>query len=302
MPENNTIKAAIIGYGNVGKEVLDALEVAPDFTIAGVVRRDPFAEQPRQLQDIPVEGDIKALGDVDVAILALPSRLVGAEAEKLLARGIRTVDSFDIHDQILAQHGKLDAVAKAHHSVAVLAAGWDPGSDSVVRTLMQAMLPQGLTYTNFGPGRSMGHTVAVKAIEGVEDALSLTIPKGTGLHRRMVYVKKNGLTSEEEIKQRILSDPYFSHDETHILFVEDIDALQDVGHAVDMSRKGVSGKTHNQQVSFRMSINNPALTAQVMVASARAAMRLPSGAYILPEIPVIDLLPGERSYWIDKLC
>lgn len=302
MSEEKQIKAAVIGYGNVGKYVLEALEVAPDFTIAGVVRRDPFKDSPLELQDIPVEKDIVALGDVDVAILSLPSRLVASEAEKLLANGIRTVDSFDIHDQILAQRLHLDAVARAHNAVAILAAGWDPGSDSVIRTLMEAMMPQGITYTNFGPGRSMGHTVAVKAIEGVEDALSLTIPIGTGLHRRMVYVKVKSNADTEKIKQRILSDPYFVHDETHVLIVDDIHSLQDVGHAVAMSRKGVSGKTHNQQASFGMSINNPALTAQLMVAAARATMRLASGAYTLPEVPVIDLLPGERSYWIEKLC
>lgn len=36
---------------------------------------------------------------------------------------------------------------------------------------------------------SMGHTVAVKAIEGVKAALSMTIPTGTGIHRRMVYIE-----------------------------------------------------------------------------------------------------------------
>ena len=35
------IRAAIVGYGNIGKYVLEALEVAPDFEVAGVVRRNP---------------------------------------------------------------------------------------------------------------------------------------------------------------------------------------------------------------------------------------------------------------------
>ena len=36
--------------------------------------------------------------------------------------------------------------------------------------------------------------------------------------------------------------------------------------------------------TFEMRINNPALTAQVMVACARASMKLASGCYTLPEI------------------
>jgi len=40
---------------------------------------------------------------------------------------------------------------------------------------------------------------------------------------------------------------------------------------------------------------NPALTAQVLVNVARASMRLQPGCYTMPEIPVIDLLPGTRE-------
>jgi diaminopimelate dehydrogenase len=44
-----------------------------------------------------------------------------------------------------------------------------------------------------------------------------------------------------------------------------------------------------------MSINNPALTAQVLVNVARASFRLQPGCYTMPEIPVIDMLPGTRE-------
>ena len=32
------VRAAIVGYGNIGHYVLEALQAAPDFEIAGVVR------------------------------------------------------------------------------------------------------------------------------------------------------------------------------------------------------------------------------------------------------------------------
>lgn len=296
------IRAAIIGYGNIGRYVLEALRAAEDFAIAGIVRRNPSAPQPLELQDISVEGSISGLSDVDVAILACPSRKVGETAEALLRNGIRTVDSFDIHTEIVALRRTLDKVARQNNTAAIVAAGWDPGSDSVVRTLMQAMVPSGLTYTNFGPGMSMGHTVAVKAIEGVEEALSVTIPTGTGIHRRMVYVKLAKGASKETVRNMILTDDYFKHDETFVSFVDAVAPLIDMGHAVNMTRKGVSGSTHNQLLSFDMQINNPALTAQILVASARAALLVAPGAYTLLEIPVLDLLPGDREQWIAKLC
>ena len=174
------IRAAVVGYGNIGHYVLEALETAPDFEIAGVVRRNGGENKPESLKNYKVVKDINELGKVDVAILATPSRKVEENAKKYLALGIRTVDSFDIHTQVPALRRTLDAVAKANNSVSIISAGWDPGTDSIVRAMLQAVAPKGLTYTNFGPGMSMGHTVAVKAIEGVKAALSMTIPIGAG--------------------------------------------------------------------------------------------------------------------------
>ena len=301
MSEMHKIKAAVVGYGNIGRYAVEALEAAADFELVGVVRRDP-SQVPLELRPYPVVRSIEELGAVDVALLCTPTRLVEQTALGILARGIRTVDSFDIHTDILSLRRTLGEAARQYGTVSVIASGWDPGSDSVVRTLMEAIVPRGITYTNFGPGMSMGHTVAVKAIAGVKRALSMTIPTGTGIHRRMVYIELEKGYQAPDVIAAIKADEYFAHDETHVTVVEDVDALIDMGHGVEMTRKGVSGKTQNQLLSFNMKINNPALTAQILVAVARASMRQSPGCYTLQEIPVIDLLPGEREQWIGKLC
>lgn len=293
-------RAAIVGYGNIGKYVLEALQAAPDFEIAGIVRRDA-SNVPDELKNYPVVSDINDLQDVDVAVLCTPTRKVEEYAEKILARGIHTVDSFDIHTEIAGLRSRLDALCKKYNSVAITAAGWDPGSDSVVRTLMQAATPKGVTYTNFGPGMSMGHTVAVKAVDGVKAALSMTIPLGTGIHRRMVYIELKDGYKFEEVAQAIKTDPYFVNDETHVMQVECVNDLLDMGHGVHMIRKGVSGKTQNQILEFNMKINNPALTAQILVGVARASFRQQPGCYTMIEIPVIDMLPGDREELIRHL-
>ena len=239
--------------------------------------------------------------DVDVAIVASPTRQVEEQAKKILALGINTVDSFDIHTQITSLRRSLGETAKANNSVAIISAGWDPGSDSVVRTLLEAIAPKGITYTNFGPGRSMGHSVAVRAIGGVKDALSMTIPTGTGIHRRMVYVELEEGADFKTVEAAVKNDPYFVNDETHVKQVPCVDDLNDVGHGVNLVRKGVSGTTHNQLFEFNMRINNPALTAQVMVCCARATMRQQPGCYTMIEVPVIDLLHGDREELIAHL-
>ena len=297
---NKKIRAAVVGYGNIGRFTIQALEEAPDMEIAGVVRRN-VGEKPLELTPYPVVTDIRELGQVDVAILCTPTREVEKYALEYLAMGINTVDSFDIHTQIVSLRRSLNEAAVKAGKVAVISAGWDPGSDSIVRTLMEAAAPKGLTHTNFGPGMSMGHTVCVKSKPGVKNALSMTMPKGDGMHRRMVYVELLPGASLEEVAKAVKEDPYFASDETHVMAVESVDAVKDMGHGVHMVRKGVSGQTHNQRFEFSMSINNPALTAQLLVGVARASMRLTPGAYTMVEIPVIDLLPGDRENLIGHL-
>ena len=166
----DSIRVAILGYGNIGRAVEQAVNAAPDMQLTGIFHHTDSLESL----------------DADVCVLCTPTREVPSFAKLLAERGICTVDSFDIHGQILDYRAQLQPLTREQQSVSIVAAGWDPGSDSVVRALLLAMAPQGLTYTNFGPGRSMGHTVAAKSIEGVKNALSMTIPLGTGMHRRMV--------------------------------------------------------------------------------------------------------------------
>ena len=255
------IRAAVVGYGNIGKYALEALQTAPDFEVAGIVRRNGAESKPAELAQYDVVKDIRELKDVDVAILATPTRSCEEYANMILPLGINTVDSFDIHTNIRGYRERLMKLNQETNTVSVIAAGWDPGSDSIVRTLMQSLAPKGLSYTNFGPGMSMG----------------MTIPLGEGIHRRMVYVELEEGAKLEDVTKDIKADPYFASDETHVFQVESVDDVRDMGHGVNLVRKGVSGKTQNQRLEFNMSINNPALTGQVLVNVARASMRLQPG-------------------------
>ncbi len=285
----NKISVAIVGYGNVGRAALQAITAAPDLQLAGVVRSSPIKKEvlPPELRGTAVVANIEELPRVDTALLCAPTRKVTELAVEYLSRGINTVDSFDLHgEQLLAHRKQLSEAARKSATAAVVSAGWDPGTDSLVRALMEVMAPRGLTFTNFGPGMSLGHSVAAKAIPGVVDALSVTIPKGSGVHRRLVYVELAPDATLGWVAAQIKADPYFSRDETHVYQVEEVGALKDVGHGVLLERKGTSGETGNQLFRWEMRINNPALTAQVMAAAARASVKQQPGAYTLLEIPL----------------
>ncbi|WP_434777983.1 diaminopimelate dehydrogenase [Neisseria sp. Ec49-e6-T10] len=293
------IRAAIISYGNIGKFTLDALNAADDFEVAGIVRRNitPLPE----LADYTVVDSIDKLDNVDVAILCSPTRIIKDTALEILKKGINTVDSFDIHSNIIDLKNTLDPVAKEYGSTAIISAGWDPGSDSIIRALMLAMAPKGMTYTNFGPGMSMGHSVAAKAISGVKDALSITVPLDTGIHRRLVYVELEDGADFATVEKLLKADAYFISDETHVKQVDDVSALKDMGHGVHLTHKGVSGNTHNQLFEYSMRINNPALTAQFLVSAARATFKQASGAYTVIEVAPIHFLAGNPNDLISRL-
>ena len=295
------IRAAVVGYGNIGRYTVEALQAAQDFEIAGIVRRNGAENRPQELAGLEIVKDIRELKDVDVAILCTPTRSCEEYARQIVPLGINTVDSFDIHTQIRGYRERQMELNKETKTVSVIAAGWDPGSDSIVRTLMQSLAPKGLSYTNFGPGMSMGHSVCVRSKAGVKDALSMTIPKGEGIHRRMVYVELEEGARLEDVAAAVKADPYFASDETHVFQVESVDDVRDMGHGVNLVRKGVSGLTQNQRFEFNMQINNPALTAQVLVNVARASLRQQPGCYTMIELPVIDMLPGERADIIEHL-
>ena len=123
----------------------------------------------------------------------------------------------------------------------------------------------------------------------------MTIHTGQGIHRRMVYIEIEEGYEFEKVAAAIKADPYFASDETHVTLVPSVDDVIDMGHGVHLTRKGVSGVTQNQLFDFNMKINNPALTGQVLVCVARAAMKQQAGCYTMIEVPVIDLLPGSRE-------
>jgi len=292
------IKTAVLGYGNIGRAAIEAIYAAPDFELAGVVSR---TLENGTLGEIPIVRSVEDLKGVQVVILCIPSRNVPDIAEEILLKGISTVDCFDIHSETYNLFARLDEAAKKGNSTCATAIGFDPGIDSAVRALLEAAAPKGLTYTNFGPGMSMGHSVAVRKIAGVKDAMSVTIPLGTGLHRRMVYVVLEDGADFNTVSAKIKADPYFVNDETHVVQVSDLDMLMDRGHSVSIQRKGSSGSAQNQRFSFEMSIDNPAMTAQMMVSAARAVIRQAPGAYTMLHLPPIDLLCGSQEELIRRL-
>lgn len=303
------IKVSVHGLGNIGRYVIEAIEVSPDMECIGVVRRaSSIGSNKFDLRGCDeyssIDELISAKGKPHVALICTPSRHAFDDDSLYLKKGINTIDSFDIHEDIVDMVNNLSKIAKENNCVAITAAGWDPGTDSVMRTVFEAMVPVGTTFTNFGRGRSMGHSAAARAIAGVADAVSITIPIGGGRHSRLVYVVLEEGETLDIVKSRIAADAYFSKDPLEVRSVptsKDLDLVCDASHGVLMERTGASGLTSNQKLSFDMRIDNPALTAQVMVSCARASVSLEKGSYTMIDIPPVKFLSGDRMSLIKRL-
>jgi len=295
---NSKIKIAVMGCGHIGQYACKAVEIAPDMELVGIIEMGCRLEAIScMFPAIPLAEDFTQLSEKpDVVILGVPTRTVIEVAPRLLKAGICTVDCFDMHGEpFMNLRTTLEPLARENKVASIMGAGVDPGVSTIIRAIFETWAPTGLTYVTYGPGMSMGHTVAAKSYAGVKDALSITRPGDPGCHKRDLYLEIEDGASFEEVKTRILADPYFSHDDVRVFQVEDVTPLIDMGHRIHIFRKGGASGIDNQLLDFDTTFHNPASTAQVMVASARAVTHMQPGAYTMMEVPPLYYLAeGEK--------
>ena len=290
-----TIRIGILGYGNLGRGVELAIQHCPDMELAGVfTRRDPASlktvtgakvysmEQAETMQD-----------DIDVMILCGGSATDLPEQTPKFASMYNVVDSFDTHANIPAHFAAVDTQAKANGKTAIISTGWDPGMFSLNRVLMQAILPQGDTYTFWGKGVSQGHSDAIRRLDGVKDARQYTIPVESALEAvrngeapqlttRQKHLRECFVVAEEgadlaRIEQQIITMPnYFADYDTTVHFIseEELKAnhsgIPHGGFVIHSGKTGVNGEnTHVIEYALKLD-SNPEFTASVLVAYARA--------------------------------
>ena len=294
------IRVGIYGYGNLGRGVECAVRQADDVQLVAVfTRRDPKTVSIIS-KDVPVYSVEKApsLRDaIDVMILCGGSATDLPVQTPQLATMFNVVDSFDTHAKIPEHFKNVDAAAKKAGTVGIISVGWDPGLFSLNRLYASAILPQGRDYTFWGKGVSQGHSDAIRRIDGVLDARQYTIPVDAALnavrsgsepelttrqkHTRECYVVAKPGADTEKIRQEIVTMPnYFADYDTTVHFISEEEmrrehsSLPHGGFVIRSGRTGVQGE-HHHLVEYRLSLDsNPEFTASVLVAYARAAVRL----------------------------
>jgi diaminopimelate dehydrogenase len=319
------IRAAIAGYGNLGRGVESALLQNPDFSLAAIVtRRDPASLSPASGVKVVREADIASLkGQIDVLFVCGGSATDLPEQTPRLAEDFCVVDSFDTHARIPEHFAAVDAAAKKGGNLALISVGWDPGLFSLARLYETAVLPQGKDYTFWGRGISQGHSDAIRRLPGVLDARQYTVPVPEAVeavrsgecpelttrqkHRRECYVAAAPGTDLEELTRQICSMPnYFADYDTTVTYVtlEELRTqhkeLPHGGFVIRNGRSGPDGR-YRQTMELRLDLDsNPFFTGSVLAACGRAVVRLhrkgETGCRTILDIPpaLLSPLSGEE--------
>lgn len=310
------IRVAIVGYGNLGRGVERSLKQNPDMTLVGVfTRRAPETVLTDGATAYHMDALLSKKSEIDVCILCGGSATDLPIQTPEITHTFNTVDSFDTHAKIPEHFAKVDQVAKESQTVSVISTGWDPGLFSLNRLYAQSILPQGETYTFWGKGVSQGHSDALRRIEGVADATQYTIPN-TEIIERLKAGEKLELTTrdkhlrecfvvleegidEEKIKEEIVTMPnYFADYDTKVHFIsqEELNLNHKAApHGGTVLHTGITHENTKQVIEYNLQLDsNPEFTASVLVAYARACVRLAKekqfGAYT-----VLDIAPKYLS-------
>ena len=293
------IRIGIVGYGNIGRGVEQAIKRNEDMELAAVfTRRDPASVKvaTEGAKVVHMDDMLSMKGDVDVMVLcggsATDLPVMGPE----IAANFNTIDSFDTHAKIPEYFANVDKAAKEGNNISIISVGWDPGMFSLNRLYAESILVQGSTYTFWGKGVSQGHSDAIRRIPGVKNAIQYTVPVDEAVdqvrsgsepklttrdkHTRECYVVAQEGANKAEIENVIKTMPnYFDEYNTTVHFISEEELKRDhskMPHGGFVIRTGETGEEGNKHViEYSLKLDsNPEFTASVLIAYARAAYRL----------------------------
>lgn len=291
------IKLGILGYGNLGRGVENAMKFNKDMELCAIfTRRNP--ETVKVNSNIPVVSvnDIEQWKDkLDVLIICGGSATDLPVQTPKYAEMFNVIDSFDTHARIPEHFANVDKAAKKSNKVAIISLGWDPGMFSLNRLFGNVLLPNGKDYTFWGKGISQGHSDAIRRIKGVKNAKQYTIPVEEALksvrngenpelttrqkHTRECFVVLEEGADPKQVEHEIVTMPnYFSDYDTTVHFITEEELVKNhsgIPHGGFVIRTGETsvGTKHVIEYSLKLD-SNPEFTSSVLVAYARACYKL----------------------------
>ena len=232
---------------------------------------------------------------IDVMILCGGSKSDLPTQGPFFAKIFNTVDSYDTHAKIPAYFAEMDKAASEGDNLSVISVGWDPGLFSLQKLYMEAVIPEGKSYSFWGPGVSQGHSEAIRNINGVADAVQYTMPNEAAIesirkgetpvlsvrekHQRVCYVAiKDGADQNRIVKEIQTMPDYFADYDTIVNFITEEELKTNHGkmkHGGNVIHTGVTGNGNRQLLEYTLKLDsNPEFTSSILIAYARAVYKM----------------------------
>ena len=291
------IRLGILGYGNLGRGVENAMKFNEDMELCAIfTRRNPSEVKVNSDTPVVSVNEIEQWKDkIDVLIICGGSATDLPVQTPKYAEMFNVIDSFDTHAKIPEHFANVDKVAKKSGKIAIISLGWDPGMFSLNRLFGNILLPNGKDYTFWGKGVSQGHSDAIRRIKGVKNAKQYTIPVEEALasvrngenpelttrqkHTRECFVVLEEGADAKQVEHEIVTMPnYFSDYDTTVHFISEEELIKNhsgIPHGGFVIRSGETSKGTKHVIEYSLKLDsNPEFTSSVLVAYARASYKL----------------------------
>lgn len=297
-------RLAIVGFGALGQACAQLAATEASVQVAGFVRRTSHAApRPRPFDRMPAVAHVSELGRVDVALVCVPAKDLGAVAHDLLQREVPVVECAELHGAEFDAHAEAMRRIAAHHRVhAIVGAGWDPGALSLMRALFAASIPKGGTEVYDNAYLHAHHTTLEQSIPGVRRALATELRTSDGRVQRYVYFEPEAGADPKAVEARIREDSAAPASETLVFPLDASSAQHEAVRALVLRRHGTVSGTH-QFMLLEARIDAVKLAAQMMLTAALALPSLERRCYTIFELPLSAFsgaapLAAWRQRWV----
>jgi len=310
------INIGIVGYGNLGKAVEKYVLSNANLNLVAIFSRRVVTSSFNTKVET-YENFINYKHCIDVMLLCGGSMSDLEIQTPEILKYFDCINTFDNHKKISTEYEKLNNLAINSNHRLIMSCGWDPGVFSIMRALLYNLGEKNMPITFWGKGISMGHSDALRRVDGVIDGVEFTVPNKDAIkfakqgksinnipkHIRDCYVVSSNSSLNHEIENKIKNIPdYFKGQPTNVNFISNLKLLK---LKYNFSHKGEIiqyFKNHNGlkcKMNFKLSISsNPDFTASIMICYINAILNLKnknvSGCFTPLEIPISYLFYNKK--------
>ncbi|MGX7108632.1 diaminopimelate dehydrogenase [Facklamia miroungae] len=320
------IKLGVIGFDQLGQEIVSAVQKQEDLMIASVFTHFNKKDLSSEFQTLPLHSMNEVFEfkqEIDVLIVCSGSTIDYPSHLTDYARYYNVVEAYNFYAQPNLLINSLESMSPPPNKLALIGVGWNPGLYSLNQIMAESLIPNATTYHFVENEWSQKMTELLEEIEGVAEAKVFLNAEPTSLeavlagqnpnlnysdyHQREAYlVLEEGIDPEKIHDQIQVLPNYLSQAQSHLHFVSSAE-LAKLSQDKQAGRLIRSSSDQKELTTYDLSLclSHPlSYQANILMAYARAVFRLAkegkTGALTMLDIPLSYLSKLNRQDLIDQ--